>query len=214
MKFFPVFILAILLISTVSAVTITDTTFFSTGSNYTIFVDMMELDNVTVTAGSINFHDVTSLGTNLTNTNATFDAVASFFGLNLNFTLFNVNTSTNIFTSSPGAQDFNITFTPGEIIRIVIADIDRKSTFATCNQLLPGFGTFFSFFPIFFTILAIIIIVFMLIGLMFVVRDQSRPNPLNIDLSSSGLISAVSALGLLGFIGLIFLIILAFLCTV
>jgi len=77
------------------------------------------LDNVTVTANSIQFHNVTSLGTNFTNTNETFDAVASFFGLQVGFTITNVNESNDLFNSTAADQEFNATFTPGQVIRTI-----------------------------------------------------------------------------------------------
>ena len=98
---------------------INDTTFFASETNYTIFVDSITLDNVTTTPTSITFFNLTSVGSNFTNTNETFDAVATFIGLNISLTIRNINTSTDLFTSVLGSTDFNATFTTGQVIRIM-----------------------------------------------------------------------------------------------
>ncbi len=87
-------------------------------ANYTIFVDSITLDSAVVTNTSITFNNLTSVGSNFTNTNATFDAVANFIGLDVGLTIRNVNTSTDLFTSTLGDQDFNATFTTGQ--RLII----------------------------------------------------------------------------------------------
>lgn len=111
-----IFLFLLLSLSTVSAVQINDTTFFSTISNFTIFVDTITLDTQVTTNQTIEFFNLTSRGSNFTNTNATFDAVASFFGLDIGITLRNINTSTDLFTSTTGTQDFNASFTSGQVI--------------------------------------------------------------------------------------------------
>lgn len=112
------FIFLLLLIPLSSALTITDTTFSTSGTNYTIFVDSITLDNVTVTSTQILFINLTSVGSNFTNTNGTFSSVAGFIGLDVGLIVFNVNTSTDIFTSSSGNRDFNGTMLPGIVLRI------------------------------------------------------------------------------------------------
>ncbi|KKL05389.1 hypothetical protein LCGC14_2606510 [marine sediment metagenome] len=118
-KLYLTFIFLLILLPSISALTITDTTFFASGSNYTIHVDTLVLDNVTVTANSIQFHNVTSLGTNFTNSNASFDAVASFFGLQVGYTITNVNETNDLFNSTALDQEFNATFTAGQVIRTI-----------------------------------------------------------------------------------------------
>lgn len=133
-------VVALLILPSISALTITDTTFFSSVSNYTIFVDRIVLDNVTVTSGSIQFHELNSTGSNFTNTNITFDAVASFFDLQVGLTVKNVNTSTNLFTSTISNQDFNATIIPGQTIQTLILQPSEANT--ACLTMVAQFGAF------------------------------------------------------------------------
>lgn len=110
---------ALILIPSINALTITDTTFFASVTNYTIHVDTITLDQVNVTNSSIEFANLTSTGSNFVNTNATFNAIANFVGLEVGLTIRNLNTSTDLFTSATGNQDFNATFTPGQNLRIM-----------------------------------------------------------------------------------------------
>ncbi len=208
-------VFTLFLVPLTSSLTITDTTFFSTITNYTIFVDNMVLENVTVTNLTIEFFAISSVGSNLTNTNATFDAVANFFDLPIDFTIRNVNTSTDLFTSSLGSEDFNATFTPGQTIQI-LGQSSRiiPITEQTCNNLSDGFNTFFTFMPIIFTILAIIIIVSLLIGLIFLIRNPESFETVKSIVVNQDFILALSGLGFLGFLGIIFLVILGFMCTI
>ena len=117
----PVFFLlafALFLLPSVSALTIDNTTFHSSISNYTIFVDSMTLSEVNVTNLTISFYDVNSTGTNLTNTNLTYNSRADFYGLAIGLTIRNINTSTDLFTSASGNQDYNATFTTEQVLRI------------------------------------------------------------------------------------------------
>ena len=68
-KYF-VFLFLILTISSVSSLQINDTIFFASETNFTIFVDSITLDQVTVTNQSITFINLTSVGSNFTNINA------------------------------------------------------------------------------------------------------------------------------------------------
>ena len=113
-------LLVLILLPSIYALTVTNTTFHSSVSNYTIHVDSITLDNVTVTNTSITFYNLTSVGSNFTNTNSTYDAVASFVGLDVGLVVRNLNTSINLFTSTIGNQDYNATFTPGQMLRIII----------------------------------------------------------------------------------------------
>ncbi len=108
----------IFILPSVSALTIDDTTYFASDLNFTIFVDSVTLDQVTVTATSISFVGVTSVASNFTNANATFDARADFIDLELGMIIHNLNTSTDLFTAEAGAVDFNVTFTTGQTIQI------------------------------------------------------------------------------------------------
>lgn len=123
-----------------SSLTITDTTFFSSISNFTIFVDSITLDEQITTNQTIEFFNLTSEGSNFTNTNATFDARADFFGLDIGLTIRNINTSTNLFTSASGSQAFNATFTSGQVLRIIIIPPTAAQT--ACNTMIAQFGTF------------------------------------------------------------------------
>lgn len=130
----------LMFISLASAVVITDTTFFASTNNYTIFVDSLELENVTVTATSIQFFNINSSGANLTNTNATYDAVASLIGLPIGMNVLNVNTDTILFTSSASSQNFNATFTPGQTIRITNTVTLGSNARTQCLELVTAFG--------------------------------------------------------------------------
>lgn len=120
--------LLLILIPLSSALTITDTTFFASSTNFTIFVDTITLDNVTITDTQIQFYNLTSTGSNFLNSNATFTAIAEFYGLSTGLTIRNVNTSTDLFTSASGDQNFNATFTSGQTIRIM-----SSTTSASCS---------------------------------------------------------------------------------
>ncbi len=145
----------LLILPSVSAVTITNTTFFSSESNSTIFVDSITLDNATVTANVTQFINLTSVGSNFTNTNATSTAFADFIGLDINLTILNVNTSIELFTSTAGDQDFNASFIAGQVLRIlagptaVLCGLAERAIlnltvifFAIAVMLIPAFFLF------------------------------------------------------------------------
>lgn len=113
-----VFLLAIALLPFISALQINDTIYFSSVSNSTIYVKSMTLDQVIVTNQSTEFYNLTSLDSNFTNINSTYDAKADFYGLLNGFTLYNVNTSTYLFTSSGTNKNYNATFSSGETLTI------------------------------------------------------------------------------------------------
>lgn len=131
-----VIFLILIVIPLSSALEITDTTFFSTGSNFTIFVDSISLDNVTVTPSSIIFTNLTSLGSNFSNTNLSFDATASFIGLDPSLAILNVNTSIRLFTSSIGNKNFNATFISGHVIQTINA---QTAANLSCNEMVAQF---------------------------------------------------------------------------
>lgn len=119
---------ALLILPSVNALTITNTTFFSSESNSTIFVDSITLDNVTTTVNETIFINLTSIGSNFTNTNTT-NAFANFIGLTVDLTIRNINTSTDLFTSMVGNEDFNVTFSAGQLIRI----LDFQTSASLCS---------------------------------------------------------------------------------
>lgn len=127
-------VLTLFLIPAVSAVTITDTTFSTSVTNFTIFVDTITLDNATVTTETITFENVTSSNTTLTNTNLTFTSIANFIGLDIGLTLFNVNTSTDVFRSIPGSQDFNATLLP--LFQLQINSLPQNNCSQTTRSIL------------------------------------------------------------------------------
>lgn len=124
------FLLILLVLPLVNAVVITNTTFFSNLSNYTIHVDNITLDQVTVTNLTIEFYNLSSIGSNFTNINTTYNARADFYGLDAGLTIRNINTSTDLFTSASGSQAYNATLISGHIIRIM--NVTTPST--TCSS--------------------------------------------------------------------------------
>ena len=151
-----VFVL-LLFLPLVSGVQIDDTTFFASETSYTIFVDSITLDQVFVSNVSIIFHNLTSLGSNFTNSNETFDAVASFIGLETGFTIRNINLSLDLFTSGVGSQDFNATFISGHTIRVIIKEITL--TQKTCNSSLNNISSLSTVMQKSFPILALFVLV-------------------------------------------------------
>ena len=79
----------------------------------------MVLDQVTITNNSIELYNLTSVGSNFANTGVIYNAVISFFGLDTGLVVRNINTSTDLFISVLGNQDYNATFSPWQILRIM-----------------------------------------------------------------------------------------------
>lgn len=125
---------AFILLPFSSSVTITDTTFTTNNTEFTIFVNTITLDQAVITGESITFENVTSSNTTITNTNSTVTSIVNFIGLTPGLTLFNVNTSTDIFRSTAGLQDFNITLLP--FINIQINSLPQNNCSQTTRQLL------------------------------------------------------------------------------
>lgn len=194
---------------------ITDTTFFSTQSNYTIFIDSLTLDNVTISATTIEFTNISSFGSNFTNSNATFDAVANILNLAIGVTIQNVNTSIN-FTSIATNQSFNITFTSGQVLRTInlTSVVSVLNTAASCSEILAGFNAYFGFMPTVFIILGIITLVLLLFLLLFMVQRNVQGKSPDVNFLDNKIIPLFMGLGVLGLIGIILVIILAFLCTI
>jgi len=101
-----------------SPISINDTKISATGMNYTIQVDSMVLEELVIESNAIRIYNLSSSGTNFTNLNATYDAKIDFYWLTLNLSVYNVDTSTYLFNSTPGNQSWNVTFAPGEVLRI------------------------------------------------------------------------------------------------
>lgn len=135
-------LLVLILLPSIYALTITNTTFHSSVSNYTIFVDSITLNNVTVTNLTIEFYNLTSVGSNFTNVNATYDARADFYGLEEGLTVRNINTSTDLFTSTTITQNYQAAFTPGEVLTIT-SNPPFQQTADNFIAALAIFATFF-----------------------------------------------------------------------
>lgn len=127
----------------------------------------MTLDKVVVRADSIEFHEVTTRGSNFTDVNTSFNAVANFLNLPLNFTIFNVNTSTTLFTSGIGAQDFNASWTFGQVLTIGFFEEEITPGDKLCTSLTGGYVAFFTGAPAVFSLLLVLMII-LVVGLMFV----------------------------------------------
>lgn len=87
--------------------------------NYTIEIDAIDLDKINVENYAIELFNVSSEGTNITNINQTYDAVIGFYNLTSNLSVYNVNTSAYLFNATPSNQSWNVTFSAGQILRIV-----------------------------------------------------------------------------------------------
>jgi len=156
----------LLLAPLVSGVVISDTTLFSSVSNSTIFVDRVVLDNLTVNGSESIFFNVSERGSNLSNVNDTSFARAQFFGLPLGFTLRNVNSSTDLFTSVVGSRDFLAVFVPGVTVRVLGGPTLSDSDLICLNGLL-GLQSLSDFIPLLFVVVAFLIIVGLLGLLLF-----------------------------------------------
>jgi len=115
-----IFFLIILLVltPTIFALTISDTTISSSASNYTIWVDTMTMDQLIVRNTSIEFYNFSSVGSNFTNINQTYEAVINFYNLTVGLAVYNVNTSVYLFNSTATNQTWNVTFAVNQTIRI------------------------------------------------------------------------------------------------
>lgn len=154
-----VFLLAftLFLLPSISALTLVNTTFFASATNYTIFVDSITLDNVTITSTSITFFNLTSVESNFTNTNLTSDAVATFDGLDVGLTIRNVNTSIDLFNSTLGDQNFNVTFSPGIVLRTITTISVTPSCSPSTQSILNLAVLFFALAIVFIPILVLFV---------------------------------------------------------
>lgn len=208
--------LTILLVLTilpyVSGLSINDTTFFSSETNYTIFVDNIILDQVTVENITIEFFNLTSLGSNFINTNATYDAVANFIGLDISLTILNVNTSVNLFTSTLGNQNFNATFTSGQVLRIIPYVTTTTDIQTACNDISRGVAGFYTTIPTFFILLSIVVIILIVVGIITIVKDTSKLDSLINNISEVSIPMIITTVLSIVILGIIFLIIAGALC--
>jgi len=126
----------IFLISFVSAVTIINTTHYSSSSGSTIFVDRVVLDEVVVDTIQTTYENVTTSGSNFTNTNASTTARANFIGLPFNFTVFNKDTGQELFISTLLTMNGNVTWDPSQTITLLRQPIvDSLCTTSTKNVM-------------------------------------------------------------------------------
>lgn len=137
-------LLILVLLPFFSALQLDDDSFFSSISNSTVLVDSVTLDQVTVTNMSTEFYNVTSVGSNFTNNNATFLAQIDFYGLVIGHMIENVNTSTLLFTSAIGDTNFNATVAIGEVITLTVTVPVVTATSTLCTGIFGGFGSFMS----------------------------------------------------------------------
>ncbi len=114
----------------------------------------MNLDQVIVTNETIEIYNLTSIGTNFTNINNTYDAVINFLGLKVDLTLRNINTSSDVFTSIIGSQDYNATLTPWQLLRVMGEQTDivitgcSNATRAILNLIMILFALAIVLIPI------------------------------------------------------------------
>ncbi len=156
---------------------------------------------------------MTSLGTNFTNTNLTFDAVASFFGLQIGHTITNVNTSDDLFNSTTTNQNFNATFTTGQVIITILTPSSPPTSRALCNNITDGVSTFFEVIPIVFSILGIVLVLLTITGLIFVIQDPTRMPEFNIDFTNFNFVSMFMVIFVVGLIALAVFVALSAVCT-
>lgn len=132
-----VFLFALVfLTSLVSAVTVINTTHYSSGSGSTIFVDRVVLDEVVVTATETTYENVTSSGSNFTNTNATTTALANFINLPFNTSILNKNTGVELFIATLTDRSANVTWDPGQTITLLRQPILQSLCTAGTKNLL------------------------------------------------------------------------------
>lgn len=133
-------LILILLLPLTSSVDISNTTFITNTTNFSVFVDSITLDLANITNESIFLHNVSSLGSNLTNTNPLVTATVDFIGLNLGFGIRNLNTSTTLFKSRIGSQDFGAIFIPDHTIQIIQGIVCTARDKAVLNLMLLFFA--------------------------------------------------------------------------
>jgi len=148
-------------ISFSSALTIEDTIFSTSVTNYTVHVDKVILTSTNTTNLSLIFTGVDSSGSNFTNINSSLIAIVEFVNLSGGLTIHNKNTSTDIFSSEIGARDFNATIPPHNVIIINAFKTIPKTD---CERIVDTMGGALALFSeqtsvVFLTILAIIILI-------------------------------------------------------
>lgn len=144
--------------------------------------------------------------------NDTFDARADFIGLDLGFTIRNINTSTDLFTSNTGFQDFNATFTSGQTITIQFGSTPTPAR-SSCNAILSelNFSTF-DFIAIF-AILSVFIIISVVAVTVFVMNgDFSIKGLITDDMNLSVVKVAIIEIMLIAIVMIITLIVVGSMC--
>ncbi len=116
-------------------------------------VDHIIIDQVTVTNQSAEFYNLTSVNSNFTNTNATYNARADFYGLDVGLTIYNVNTDTVLFTSASGSQNYNASWISGQVLRIISSIPSSAQGRIACNKMIIQFGGFVVFIGLLGTII-------------------------------------------------------------
>ena len=136
-----IFILvSIFLINLVSAVTITDTTFTTSDTNYSIYVNgSITLTQATVTNESIIFDNVNTTGT-FTNPNDTYDSQVNFVGLTSPYTKLTFDNGT---VRAVGVSDVNITIPAGRFFYLQDArGYSNTELSAFCESINDGYQEF------------------------------------------------------------------------
>lgn len=179
----------VFLTSFVSALTVINTTHYSSGSGSTIFVDRVVLDQVVVTATETTYENVsvTSSGSNFTNTNATTIAAANFINLPFNFSVLNKFTGDELFISTLLVMNGNVTWDPNQTITLLRQPIIQSlCTPATKNimGLVVLFGA-----------LALAVFTLLLLFMDGDVKVKVRVTPWAIIVVFIGIIIAIAILG-------------------
>ena len=120
-----------------------------------------------MTNETIEFHNLTSIGSNFTNTNATYNARADFYGLDIGLTIRNINITTDLFTSVSGSQNYNATFSSGQILRINnFQNVTATDQSQICHNFFLGMGGLASMSSPTFVMIMIAFIILILVGIL------------------------------------------------
>lgn len=125
----------------INATQVNDTTITTTGTNYSIYVTTIDFDVLNITNETIEFYNITSLNTRITNTNLTGNAIVQLYGIQVGLTVRNHNTSTDLFTSTSSNSNYNVTFGQGVQIRILGVQ-DTGTIGGFCLSIIEGFSLF------------------------------------------------------------------------
>lgn len=165
--------LFLLLIPLSSALTVSDTTFSTSETNFTVHVDTVTLSSFNITNQSIILNGITSRGSNFTNINSTLSAVVNFINLSIGLNVVDVNTSTNLFTSASGSQDFNATILPLEVVLVGDAFTPEPTEGQlSCSAMVAQFGLFPALAGLLGTIILLAAVIFVLVEGFKTVRTE------------------------------------------